>query len=238
MGAISDWLGTLPVFLLYLTVACIIGLESMGIPLPGEIALVTASLLAATGDANAVWVGTAASAGAIAGDSLGYMIGRRGGRSLLERLGRRFPAHLGPEHLASAERAFDRWGVWAIFFGRFIAILRIAAGPLAGALRVPYPRFLIANASGGIIWAGGTTMAIFFAGKAAERWLHDLSWIALVVAVVAGITTSLIVRLRARRRTTALKKFGTQARDAADRARDADRDTEGSLATVAARGER
>ena len=239
MGAISDWLGTLPPFLLYLMVAGIIGLESMGIPLPGEIALVTASLLAATGDANVVWVGVAGSAGAIAGDSLGYLIGRRGGRSLLERLGRRFTSHLGPEQLASAERAFDRWGVWAIFFGRFIAILRIAAGPLAGALRVPYPRFLTANASGGIVWAGGTTVVIFYAGKAAERWLQGFSWVALVVAVAAGIATSLILRSRARRRrTTTPKDPGTRAGDTDHDGRGADRDAEGSPAAVPARGER
>jgi membrane protein DedA with SNARE-associated domain len=223
MGAISDWLGTLPALPLYLMVAGIVGVESMGVPLPGEIALVTASLLAATGHANIVWVAVAGSSGAIVGDSLGYLIGRRGGRNLLERLGRRFPSHLGPEQLASAERAFDRWGVWAVFFGRFIAILRIAAGPLAGALRVPYPKFLVANATGGIVWAGGTSLTIFYAGKAAERWLHDLSWIALVVTVAAGVITSLVVRSRARRRrTVAPGDAGVPAADA-DREAEADR---------------
>ncbi len=203
MGAISDWLGTLPPLLLYLMVAVVIGVESMGIPLPGEIALVTASLLASSGHANIWWVAAAASAGAIAGDSLGYLIGRRGGRSLLDRLGRRFPNHLGPSHLASAERAFHRWGVWAIFFGRFVALLRIAAGPLAGALRVPYPKFLIANASGGIAWAGGTALVVYYAGKAAEKWLQGFSWVALVVAVLFGIGTTLVLRSRARRHRAA-----------------------------------
>jgi membrane protein DedA with SNARE-associated domain len=199
MGAISDWLGTLPPLLLYVMVAVVIGVESMGIPLPGEIALVTASLAAATGNGNIWWVAVAGSVGAIAGDSCGYLIGRRGGRSLLERLGRRFPSHFGPSHLKSAERIFDRWGVWAIFFGRFIALLRIAAGPLAGALRVPYPKFLVANASGGIVWAGGTAVAVYYAGKAAEHWLQDFSWIALAVAVVLGLATTLFLRHRAKR---------------------------------------
>lgn len=200
MGAISDWLATLPPLLLYVMVALVIGLESMGIPLPGEIALVTAALVAASGHANVWWVAATASAGAIAGDSLGYLIGRRGGRALLVRLGRRFPNHLGPRHLASAERAFDRWGVWAIFFGRFVALLRIAAGPLAGALRVPYRRFLIANASGGLLWAGGTALAVYSVGRVAERWLKGFSWVALVVAVAAGLTTTLVLRVRAKRR--------------------------------------
>src|SRR5215468_3262104 len=143
MDAISDWLGTLPALVVYLLVAGIIAGESMGIPLPGEIALVSAALLAADGHADIVWVAVAASAGAIAGDSLGYLIGHKGGRPLLARLGRRFPRHLGPAHVARAESVFARWGVWAIFFGRFVALLRILAGPLAGVLRVPYPKFLV-----------------------------------------------------------------------------------------------
>jgi membrane protein DedA with SNARE-associated domain len=208
MGAISDWLGTLPPLLLYVMVGGIIGLESMGIPLPGEIALMTASLVAAEGHASIWWVGVGASAGAILGDSMGYYIGRRGGRALLERFGRRFPKHFGPSQLASAERSFDRWGVWAIFFGRFVALLRILAGPLAGALRVPYPRFLIANASGGIVWAGGTATVVYLAGRAAERWLKDFSWIALAVAVLFGVGSTIFLRSRARRRRRAEEEAG------------------------------
>ena len=87
-----------------------------------------------------------------------------------------------------AEKLFNRWGVRAVFFGRFIALLRIFAGPLAGALKMPYPRFLAANVSGGICWAGGTTALVYFAGMAAERWMERFSWIALVIAVVVGAT--------------------------------------------------
>ena len=135
----------------------------MGIPLPGEITLVSASLLAATGVINLWGVAIAASVGAIVGDSIGYAIGRRGGRPLLERFGRRFPKHFGPPHLARAEQIFAEWGVWAVFFGRFVALLRILAGPLAGALHVPYRKFLIANAAGGIVWAFGTSFVIYYA---------------------------------------------------------------------------
>ena len=199
MDAISDWLGTLPALVVYLLVAGIIAGESMGIPLPGEISLVSAALLAADGHANIVWVAVAASLGAIGGDSLGYLIGHKGGRPLLARLGRRFPRHLGPKHVARAEAVFARWGVWAIFFGRFVALLRILAGPLAGVLRVPYPKFLLANAAGGVCWAGGTAVATYYAGKAAERWLQDFSWVALVVAVLGGIVTTLVLRARTKR---------------------------------------
>ena len=197
MLGIDEWLGTLPTLVIYLLVGGIILLESMGVPLPGEIALVSAALLAATGVTSPWGVAIAASAGAIIGDSIGYAIGRRGGRPLLERLGRRFPKHFGPAHLARAEDVFRKWGVWAVFFGRFVALLRILAGPLAGALHVPYRKFLMANAAGGIIWASGTTVVIYYAGKTAERYLQGFSWIALVVAVVFGIATTLLLRRRA-----------------------------------------
>jgi membrane protein DedA with SNARE-associated domain len=93
--------------------------------------------------------------------------------------------------------------VWAVFAGRFVALLRILAGPLAGSLHVPYRRFLAANASGGIVWAFGTTFAIYYAGRAAERWLKDFSWVALVVAVLAGIASTMVLRRRATRADTA-----------------------------------
>lgn len=122
------------------------------------------------------------------------LIAYEGGR---ERFGRRFPKHFGPAHLARAERMFRRFGVWAVFFGRFVALLRILAGPLAGALRVPYRKFLVANAAGGIVWSFGTTFVIYFVGRVAEKWLKDFSYIALLVAVVGGVVTTLYLRHRA-----------------------------------------
>ena len=119
--------------------------------------------------------------------------------SLFERLGKRFPKHFGPGHVALAKQLFQRWGVWAVFFGRFIALLRIFAGPLAGAMRMRYPRFLAANASGAIVWAGGTVAVVYYAGMAAERWLSRFSWIALVAAVLIGIGATLLMRERTSR---------------------------------------
>jgi membrane protein DedA with SNARE-associated domain len=194
---VGNWLAGMPPIAVYVVVALVIGIESMGIPLPGELTLISAALLASTGLANPWLVGVAASIGAIAGDSVGYAVGRRGGRRLLERLGRRFPKHFGPAHLARAERIFQRYGVWAVFFGRFVALLRILAGPLAGALRVPYPKFLLANASGGIVWSFGTTFVIYFVGQAAERWLSGFGWVALLMAVLFGLATTLYLRRRA-----------------------------------------
>jgi membrane protein DedA with SNARE-associated domain len=195
--AVEVWFAALPPILVYLLVGIVIGVESMGIPVPGEIALVTASLLASQHVTDPWLVGLAGSAGAIAGDSIGYAFGRRGGRALLERFGRRFPRHFGPPHLARAERVFERHGVWAVFFGRFVALLRILAGPLAGALKVPYGKFLLANASGGIIWAYGTTFAIYVAGQQAERWLKGFSWLALAVTLLFGMATTYYIKRRA-----------------------------------------
>ena len=198
---VDSLLQTIPPLAVYFIVGTVIGLESLGIPLPGEIALVGAALLASrhTLDISPVAVGASATIGAIVGDTIGYSIGRRYGMSLFERLGRRFPKHFGPGHVALAKQLFARWGMWAVFFGRFIALLRIFAGPLAGALRMSYPKFLAANATGGLIWAGGTTAVVYYLGLAAERWLSRFSWVALVVAVVIGIGMTLLLRERTAR---------------------------------------
>ncbi|MDT7764006.1 MAG: hypothetical protein QOC63_3426, partial [Mycobacterium sp.] len=198
---VDAMLQTIPPLAVYLVVGAVIGIESLGIPLPGEIALVSAALLASrhTLDINPVAVGAAATIGAVIGDTIGYSVGRKFGMSLFERLGNRFPKHFGPGHVALAKHLFARWGVLAVFFGRFIALLRIFAGPLAGALKMRYRHFLAANASGGLLWAGGTTAVVYYAGLAAERWLSRFSWIALVVAVLIGIGMTLLLRERTSR---------------------------------------
>lgn len=215
-------LHAIPPLAVYLVVGGVVGLESLGIPLPGEIILVSAALMSSHDDlpVNPVGVGVAAVIGAVVGDSIGYTIGRRYGMPLFDRLGRRFPKHFGPGHVALAEKLFSRWGVRAVFFGRFIALLRIFAGPLAGALKMHYPRFLAANVSGAICWAGGTTALVYFAGMAAERWLQRFSWIALVVAIVFGLIAAFALRERTSRAIAELeaehyRKAGSTAADAA-----------------------
>jgi membrane protein DedA with SNARE-associated domain len=219
---VEDLLQSIPPLAVYLVVGAVVGVESLGIPLPGEIVLVSAALMSSHHDlaVNPVGVGVAAVIGAVVGDSIGYSVGRRFGMPLFDKLGRRFPKHFGPGHVALAEKLFNRWGVRAVFFGRFIALLRIFAGPLAGALKMPYPRFLAANVSGGICWAGGTTALVYYAGMAAEQWLERFSWIALVIAVVAGIIAAILLRERTSRAVAELeaehaRKTGTAAADAA-----------------------
>lgn len=218
---IQEWLETIPAVSIYLLVGLVIGLESLGIPLPGEIVLVSSALLASQqGHIDPVVLGICATTGAIVGDSIGYAIGRRGGKPMLERLGRRFPKHFGPDQVAMAERSFDKWGMWAVFFGRFVALLRIFAGPLAGVLHMPYWRFLVANVFGGILWAGGTTAVIYSIGIVAEPWLKGFSWVALALALVCGLAMTVVVRGRMKKAAaTARAEAGTAADavpDAAD----------------------
>jgi membrane protein DedA with SNARE-associated domain len=194
---VDEWLQTIPSAWVYVLVGAVIGLESLGIPLPGEIVLVSAAILSSQGVVSPVLVGMCASAGAIVGDSIGYLIGRKGGRALFDRLGRRFPKHFGPAHIAKGEKLFLRWGMWAVFFGRFVALLRILAGPLAGALHMPYWRFLVANVLGGVLWAGGTTAAVYYLGMVADKWLKGFSWVGLVVAVLIGLGSTLWLKRKA-----------------------------------------
>ncbi|MFD5783804.1 DedA family protein [Streptomyces sp. NPDC126933] len=197
---VQEWLETIPAVSIYLLVGVVIGLESLGIPLPGEIVLVSSALLASQhGDIDPYILGACASAGAIIGDSIGYAIGRRGGRPLLAWLGGKFPKHFGEAQISMAERSFEKWGMWAVFFGRFVALLRIFAGPLAGVLRMPYWKFLIANVLGGILWAGGTTAVIYSVGVVAEAWLKRFSWLGLVLAVLTGLISMLVLKNRAKK---------------------------------------
>jgi membrane protein DedA with SNARE-associated domain len=194
---IEAWLEHVPAVGVYLIVGVVVLVESIGIPLPGEAVLVGSALLATqSAGIDPLPIATCAAVGAIIGDSIGYSLGRRYGRGLLDRLGRRFPKHFSAQRVAAAEHAVERWGMRAVFFGRFIAWLRMFAGPLAGVLRMPYPRFLVANVLGALVWAGSTVYAVYYAGKAAEAWLHGFSVIGLCVLAVAAAVGFVVVRRR------------------------------------------
>jgi membrane protein DedA with SNARE-associated domain len=189
--------------LAYLVVGLVIGVESMGVPLPGETTLVAAALLASQGDVNIVLVIAAAATGAIVGDSIGYFIGRKAGRGLFERLGRR-THHFSDERIAKAEKYFHKYGVWTVFFGRFVALLRIFAGPMAGMLRMPYPQFLAANAAGGIVWSTTIGVVAYKVGDNADKIFGQVSVWALVVIAVVIVAAYTVYKLRRRTsRTTA-----------------------------------
>ncbi|MGW3104670.1 DedA family protein [Streptomyces sp. NPDC001100] len=204
---VQEWLDTVPPVAVYAVVALVIGVESLGIPLPGEIVLVSAALLSSQHSGiNPIVLGACASLGAVIGDSIGYAIGRKGGRPLLAWLGNKFPRHFSEGHVATAERSFEKWGMWAVFFGRFIALLRIFAGPLAGVLHMPYWKFLTANLLGGVIWAGGTTAVVYYVGIVAEDWLKRFSYFGLAAAVLVGLASMLVVRRKAQKMSAEKKE--------------------------------
>jgi membrane protein DedA with SNARE-associated domain len=185
----------------YLVVGLVIGVESMGIPLPGETTLIAASLLASQGDLRLVLVIAAAATGAIVGDSIGYFIGRKAGRGLFERLSRR-SKHFSTDRIERAERYFHKYGVWTVFFGRFVALLRIFAGPMAGMLRMPYPQFLAANSAGGIAWSTTIGIVAYNIGDNADKIFGELSVWALALIGAVVVTAYAVYKLRHRRRTT------------------------------------
>jgi membrane protein DedA with SNARE-associated domain len=143
----------------------IVMLESGGLPLPGETALVAAGVFASRGELNIVEVIAVAAAAAIVGDNIGYWIGRTGGRKLLERskLLSRWTAGV----LPWAEGFFHRHGAKTIFIGRFFSVLRVTAAWMAGVSRMPWLKFLAWNAAGGICWAALVGLVAYYLGHAA-----------------------------------------------------------------------
>ena len=186
----------------YLVVGVSVAIESSGIPFPGETVLVTAAVYAGTGHIAIAWVIVAAAAGAIIGDNLGYTAGRYGGRPLVERYGRY--VHLRPEALGRAEQFFNRYGDSTVFFGRFVAVLRAWVAFLAGTNRMPWPRFLLFNAAGGIVWATGFGVLGFELGHNLPL-LHTIERVigigGVAAAVVAVVVIYLGYRLRRKKRS-------------------------------------
>ncbi|GAB2933206.1 DedA family protein [Rhodococcus aerolatus] len=197
-----DLLTSIPPLWVVVVVGLVVGVESIGVPLPGEAVLIAATLLATQGVVAPWWVALAAMVGAVVGDSVGYALGRRHGVRLLAHLAVRFPHHLGQARQDRAVGLVQRWGALAVFAGRFVALLRVLAGPLAGSLHMPYPKFLVANVTGGVVWAGGTVTAVYLLGDAAITALHDVTWGALVVLAVALVVLLVVLRVRRRRART------------------------------------
>ncbi len=148
----SEWLHHLVASYGLWSVAAVIALESMGIPVPGETALVLVGIESGTGHDVNIWalIGAAA-AGAIVGDNIGYWLGRRFGYALVMRYGRY--VGLTEARIKLGQYIFMRHGGKVVFLGRFVAYLRVLAALLAGLNCMDWRRFLVANATGGILWA-------------------------------------------------------------------------------------
>jgi len=178
--------------------AALIGGESAGIPLPGETALITAAAVAKHGNLEIGWVIAIAATAAIVGDNCGYFVSRRVGRHLLERPGRTQARRL--EVLERGEAFFDRHGPKAVFFGRWIAGLRVWASWLAGITEMPWRSFLLWNALGGISWAVTVGVAGYLLGTAAGQVVEKLGIGAAIAAAVVLVGAYVYLHRRRRRR--------------------------------------
>jgi membrane protein DedA with SNARE-associated domain len=177
----------------YWVVAAIVAVESMGIPAPGETALVTAAIYAgSTHRLSIVFVILAAATGAILGDNVGYLAGRRFGYRLLLRYGPRL--RLTEARIKLGQFLFARHGGKVVFFGRFVAVLRALAALLAGINVMPWKRFLFFNAAGGVVWATTFGLAAYAFGEQVERVKGPLSAAGLGLAVVAAVAFAWFVR--------------------------------------------
>lgn len=161
----------------------LVGAESLGVPVPGETALITAGVLANHGEFHIVAVIVVAAVAAIVGDNIGYLIGRTGGRKLLERPG--FMENHRRQLLEKGGPFFDKHGPKAVFLGRWVSGLRIAAAWLAGINRMPWPVFLFWNVLGGIAWAASVGLLAFYLGPTAERIFKTVGFVGVGVAVLA-----------------------------------------------------
>lgn len=168
----------------YVTLFAALLLENAGIPVPGETALLFASFLAFSEQQlhlpDIILIGIVA---ATLGDNLGYILGRRGGRPLLDRYLDAF--RFSRETLARGERLFERYGSVTIFLARFIVGLRIMAGPLAGVLRMPWGRFVLFNFLGAATWVTVISVAGFQFGEHWAELTRALGGLHLLLAVVA-----------------------------------------------------
>jgi membrane-associated protein len=173
-----------PANLGYLALAGIVGFESMGVPLPGETALIAAALLAKRGDLSIELVIVIAASAAIIGDNAGYVVGRKGGRRLLLRDGPLIEQRT--RLLDRGEAFFSRHGPKAVFLGRWFAGLRITAAWLAGIHHMPWRSFLFWNALGGIAWAVTVGLLTYLAGHVVENIVKTGGIAGAALIVLAG----------------------------------------------------
>ena len=190
----------------YLGVLVIVGLESLGIPLPGETTLIAAALYAgATHNLSIQGVIIAAIAGAILGDNIGYLLGHWGGYRLLVRFGPYI--RLDQSKVKIARYLFLRHGGKVVFFGRFVSVLRTYAAFLAGTTRMRWPRFVFFNATGAIIWASIYGAAAYLLGGQVERLSRPVA----VILGIAGVIVIVMVAVLIRRHERQLEAAAEQA---------------------------
>lgn len=172
----------------YWAVFLAVGLESVGVPIPGETTLIAAALFAgSTHRLSLVYLVIVAAVAAVAGDNLGYLIGRGGGYRLLRRYGHR--VHVDEAKLKVGRYLFERHGGSVVFVGRFVTVLRTYAAFLAGTNMMSWRRFLVYNAAGGILWAALVGTGAYLLGAAAHQvgTVVTIAGCVLVVVVIAAV---------------------------------------------------
>ena len=181
----------------YPVIFALIAIETMGIPVPGETALITAGIVASRGRLEIEVVIAIAAAAAILGDNVGFAIGRKLGRRLLTAPGPLL--HHRRRVIAVGEPFFDRHGPKAVFLGRWVTGLRITAAWMAGVTRMSWPTFLFWNALGGIAWATSIGLIAYFVGHSAEKIIHLAGLGGAAAVVIGGVAVWLVLRARRER---------------------------------------
>jgi membrane protein DedA with SNARE-associated domain len=203
-AALEDLLQSLVLQYGYLAIFVVIGLESAGLPLPGEAALIAASVYAgATGHLHIAAVIGCAALGAIIGDNIGFWAGRRFGKMLLVKYGPLI--HVSETRLKVGEYLFRQHGGKIVFYGRFVAFLRIFAAVLAGANNYGWRPFLIYNAAGGLVWASLVGLGAYTFGNAVHNVTGPLGCAGLAIAIAAMVVLWRVARQHEKRLHTQME---------------------------------
>jgi membrane protein DedA with SNARE-associated domain len=186
----------------YWAVAALLLLESAGVPLPGESILLLASFLAySEHELRLPWVMVVGTLATTAGGELGFALGHHGGRPLIERY--RHVFSIGADTVARGDRLFERYGAATVFLARFIFGMRVLSSLLAGALHMPWRKFVLYNFLGAAVWVTGICAAGYLFGGHWGRLAHDLKRFDLAVAIVIVVAGLLLWRRRRRERNGA-----------------------------------
>lgn len=182
----------------YLTVAGALLLENAGVPVPGETILLFASFLAfSEHQLHLPWIIVVGTLACTLGDNLGYSIGRRGGRPLLNRWKNLF--RVKEWHIQRGEELFIRFGAFTVFFARFVFGMRIIAGPLAGVLRMPWRQFVLFNFLGAALWVAAISTVGFLFGRNWQALLHVVREVNIALLAILFVAGLIIWGLRRRR---------------------------------------
>ncbi|MGH8128396.1 MAG: DedA family protein [Gammaproteobacteria bacterium] len=180
----------------------VIFVESFGIPAPGQTLLITAALFAATGNLHLWLVLVVAFAAATLGDNIGYLIGRKGGHTLLFRYAKRFG--VSQERMEKVFDRFNRHGGWFVSFARFFDVLRQINGLIAGSTEMSFRRFLFFNSIGAALWVAAWGFGSYYLGQGLKQWLgqyeHIATWLIVGVIILCVIVIAVWLLRRAQQR--------------------------------------